>query len=148
MKTMILKTQRTSRYFCLMTVFILLIFTGCDSGGGEGGGGEAPLVEEDLPANNKAANFLLTLAPQGGDQYLLIVGITDAVPGTSVKQSNAQNIFTGTVNGAGLYQKEHAVYEAGSGEVTVIVTVTDPEGEVLIKELKKKIPAKELGLSP
>lgn len=122
----------------------LLMLSACDSGGG-GGSEPAPASGDDPqvlvpPANNKKANFLVTLAPQGANNYLLIVGITDAVPGSSVKQSNAQNTFNGTINKAGIYQKEHAVYAAGSGQVTVIVTLTDPEGEVLIKELKKQIP--------
>jgi hypothetical protein len=131
---------------CSVVLFTLslLVFSACDSDGGGSSpsgdgapGDEAPVI---VPPNNKNAEFLLTVGPQGVNNYLVIVGITDAVPGSSVKQSNAQNTFNGTINQAGIYQKEHAAYPAGSGQVTVIVTLTDPEGEVLIKELKKQIP--------
>ncbi|WFB36028.1 hypothetical protein P3T73_17890 [Kiritimatiellota bacterium B12222] len=151
MKKMIKNKLYISRLFSMLIAVAVVTLTGCDSGGDGGGGGDGDGGEVHpaitTPENNKSANFQLTLAPQGGEEYMLIVIITKAVPGSSVNQSNAENNYTGSINESGIYQREHAVYNAGSGEVTVTITITDPDGEVLTKALKQKIPAKELGLT-
>ncbi|GEM_PF-5871861 len=155
-------TQKQNSLFTLISQIslfaLLLIASGCNGGGGGGGngggggggggggvdlGGDEEVVappEEESPADNKGAEFSLITAPSGLTKYKVILTIENLIPGTKVKQENAQAILFGEVGNAGVYTREHFTYDAGSGKVSLVVTLTDPNDQVLLKNLEVDIP--------
>jgi hypothetical protein len=129
------RTFRSTLFSALAVLPVLFLLSACDSSSGDN-----PTLDEVTPVDNKNATVELAQVPQGANASLVLVNVTNAVPGTTVEQINAQNTETGSVGKAGVYQREHFTYVNGSGTVTIIVTLTDPSGEALIKEVKTDIP--------